>query len=334
MFNNKTILITGGTGSFGKGFLNFFIKNKIKVKKLIIFSRDELKQYEMSKEFSESRYPFIRYFLGDVRDKERLNTAFSGVDYVVHAAALKQVEAGEYNPIEFIKTNINGVSNIIETSMNNKVKKVLCLSTDKAVNPINLYGATKLCSERLLVSANLYSGNKVKFSVARYGNVMGSRGSVMPFFFQLLKKKKNFLITDKNMTRFNISISEAVKFTYNSLKSMMGGEIFIPLLPSYRITDLAKAISTSNKIDITGKKIGEKIHEELISNSEVMNTYYNKRKKTFVILAEHLSKLKKNYLNKGYKKKEKYESYNSRDNNYFLSINELKKVVKSSLDVF
>ena len=173
MFNNKTILITGGTGSFGKGFLNFFIKNKIKVKKLIIFSRDELKQYEMSKEFSESRYPFIRYFLGDVRDKERLNTAFSGVDYVVHAAALKQVEAGEYNPIEFIKTNINGVSNIIETSMNNKVKKVLCLSTDKAVNPINLYGATKLCSERLLVSANLYSGNKVKFSVARYGNVMG-----------------------------------------------------------------------------------------------------------------------------------------------------------------
>ena len=192
MFNNKTILITGGTGSFGKGFLNFFIKNKIKVKKLIIFSRDELKQYEMSKEFSESRYPFIRYFLGDVRDKERLNTAFSGVDYVVHAAALKQVEAGEYNPIEFIKTNINGVSNIIETSMNNKVKKVLCLSTDKAVNPINLYGATKLCSERLLVSANLYSGNKVKFSVARYGNVMGSRGSVMPFFFQLLKKKKKF----------------------------------------------------------------------------------------------------------------------------------------------
>jgi UDP-N-acetylglucosamine 4,6-dehydratase len=333
MFNNKTILITGGTGSFGKGFVNFFIKNKIKLKKLIIFSRDELKQYEMSKKFSENQYPFIRYFLGDVRDKERLNTAFSGVDFVVHAAALKQVGAGEYNPIEFINTNINGVSNIIETSMNNKVKKVLCLSTDKAVNPINLYGATKLCSERLVVSANLYSGNKVKFSAVRYGNVMGSRGSVAPFFLELSKKKKNFPLTDKNMTRFNISLSEAVKFTYDSLKFMMGGEIFVPLLPSYRIIDLAKAINTSNKIDIIGKKIGEKIHEELISSSEVTNTYYNKEKKTFVILPEYLNKLKKNYLNKGFQKKEKYESYNSRDNNYFLSINELRELVKFNLDV-
>ena len=242
MFKNKTILITGGTGSFGQRFVKTLIK-KYKFKKLIIYSRDELKQFEMQKKISSNILKKIRFFIGDVRDKERLNMAMKEVDIVIHAAALKQVPAIEYNPFEAVKTNINGANNIIEAAISNNVERVIALSTDKASSPINVYGATKLMSDKLFVAANNYSGNKkIKFSVVRYGNVFGSRGSVVSVF-QENSKKNNFTITAREMTRFNITIDEGVNFTIFALKNMLGGEIFIPKLKSYNILDLVKAFS-------------------------------------------------------------------------------------------
>ena len=226
---DKTILITGGTGSFGSNFLNRLLKLKKKPKKIIIFSRDELKQFDLSKIYSEKKFPNIRYFLGDIRDKDRLKMAFEDVDYVIHAAALKQVPTAEYNPIEFVKTNVIGSQNIIEAAIEKNVKKVIALSTDKASSPINLYGATKLCADKLFLSANTLVGKKkTSFSVVRYGNVFGSRGSVIPFFLDLVKKKQKLIITDSKMTRFNIDLDDAIKLVLNVIKISIGGEIFVP----------------------------------------------------------------------------------------------------------
>ena len=262
MFNDKTILITGGTGSFGKRFISRIAKY-YKPKKLIIFSRDELKQFDMQQDFPEESYPFLRFFIGDVRDLQRLTMAMQGVDMVVHAAALKQVPAAEYNPIECIKTNIYGAENIIHASLEANVEKVIALSTDKAANPINLYGASKLASDKLFVAANNMAGlRRTQFSVVRYGNVLGSRGSVVPFFLKLLREGAEKLpITDIRMTRFWITLDQGVDFVVKNFERMQGGEVFIPKIPSLKITDLAEAMAPNIKQEIIGLRPGEKIHE-------------------------------------------------------------------------
>ena len=324
----KSILITGGTGSFGKEFVNRIIKTHNKIKKLIIFSRDEWKQNEMSKIFPVKKYPFIRYFLGDVRDSERLKRAFSGVDLVVHAAALKQVPAAEYNPIEFIKTNIIGAQNIIEASIEKKIKKVIALSTDKAAAPVNLYGATKLCSDKLFIAANSYSGKNI-FSVCRYGNVMGTRGSVIPLFLQ--QSKKNLItITDKSMTRFNITLDQSIDLVIFAIKNSLGREIFVPKIPSYHIMDLANAIKKDININFIGRRPGEKIHEEMITIDDSLNTIENS--KYYIILPSLEKKKKLEYL-KYYKAREIKEpfSYNSKDNKYFLNTKELKNLINNNV---
>lgn len=272
MFNGKSILITGGTGSFGKRFTKRILE-KYKPKKLIIFSRDELKQFEMAKIFDPNRYTCLRYFLGDVRDKDRLYRALSGVDYVIHAAALKHVPAAEYNPLEYIKTNVLGAEHIINASIDCGVKKVVALSTDKAANPINLYGATKLCSDKLFVAGNSYSGVEgTSFSVVRYGNVVGSRGSVIPFFMN--QSKSGILpITDERMTRFWISLDQGIDLVLMAFEKMIGGEIFVPKIPSMRITDLAKAIAPNCKLDIIGIRPGEKLHECMIGEDDAPYTF-------------------------------------------------------------
>lgn len=269
IFNGKVILITGGTGSFGKKISKIVLEEYVP-KKLIVFSRDELKQFEMAQQFSGDES--IRFFIGDVRDKERLIRAFHGVDYVVHAAALKQVPAMEYNPSEAIKTNIVGAMNIIDAAIACNVKKVVALSTDKACNPINLYGATKLCSDKLFVAANAYSGEAgTKFAVVRYGNVVGSRGSVVPFFRE--KAKEGHLpITDERMTRFWITLEKGVRFVIKSFERMYGGEIFVPKIPSMKITDLAKAIAPKAKAKVVGIRPGEKLHEVMISADDARQT--------------------------------------------------------------
>ena len=318
---NKSLLITGGTGSFGKAFVNYLLKNKIHLKKIIIFSRDELKQFEMNKIFSENQYPNIRYFIGDVRDKDRLKLALNNVDIVVHAAALKQVPIAEYNPFEFIKTNVIGAQNLIESCLNSSVKNVIALSTDKASSPINLYGATKLCSDKLFIAANNIKGKQdIKFSVIRYGNVMGSRGSVLETFLQQ-KKSGVFQITDKKMTRFNINMSEAIDFVIYCLINLKGGEIFVPKLPSFYITDLAKAVSDSCKTNIIGIRPGEKIHEEMISSYDSPNTIDLGR--YFAILNQYNLKFYKDekFLHTDF-------SYQSNTNNNFLNVAQLKKIIK------
>ena len=269
-YNNKSILITGGTGSFGKSFTKYLLKNK-KIKKIIIYSRDEFKQNNMSLEFKDNR---LRFFLGDVRDKDRLLSATREVDFIIHAAALKQVPAAEYNPQECIKTNISGAENVIKSAIDNNVKTVVALSTDKAVNPINLYGATKLTSDKLFVAANNLTGKKkIRFSVVRYGNVMGSRGSVIELFKRLQKKKMNsYPITDMNMTRFWITLGEAVKFVDFCIKDTKGGEIYVPKLPSFKISELVKLFNKKAKIKIIGIRPGEKLHESLISYQDSYNT--------------------------------------------------------------
>ena len=272
-FKNKTLLITGGTGSFGKAFVKFLLSKKIPLKKIIIFSRDELKQHEMSLIYSEEKFSNIRYFLGDIRDKSRLLSAFENVDIVIHAAALKQVVAAEYNPIEFIKTNVIGSQNIIECSLQLGVQNIVALSTDKASSPINLYGATKLCADKLFSSANNIKGiKKVKFSIVRYGNVMGSRGSVLHSFIEQ-KKNNELLITDPSMTRFNIMLEEAINMVMWTILNSQGGEIFIPKISSFNITDLAKAVCEKCAIKIIGIRPGEKIHEEMISSFDSKNTF-------------------------------------------------------------
>lgn len=321
-FKNKTILVTGGTGSFGKSFISYLIKNRTSVKKIIVFSRDELKQFEMKKFFDQINSSNIRYFLGDIRDKDRLKLAFKDVDIVVHAAALKQVPAAEYNPFEFIKTNVIGSQNIVEACLDSNVKNVIALSTDKASSPVNLYGATKLCADKLFIGANNIKGKQdIKFSVVRYGNVMGSRGSVLHNFLEQ-KKNGNLSITDTQMTRFNINMNEAIKFVIDALARSKGGEIFIPKIPSFYITDLAKAVCQKCKIKITGIREGEKIHEEMISNNESHKT---------VDLGSHYAILNSSIF-KYYKKNKFLKSnfaYRSDTNKDFLTVEQLRKIVQN-----
>jgi UDP-N-acetylglucosamine 4,6-dehydratase (inverting) len=272
MLNDQSILITGGTGSFGRAFVRTLLMRYPGVRRVVVYSRDELKQYEMAQVFSEREHPGIRYFIGDVRDEARLRRALEGIDIVVHAAALKQVPAAEYNPFECIKTNVLGAQNLIEACLDSKVRRVVALSTDKAAAPINLYGATKLCSDKLFVAANNIQGSRgIRFSVVRYGNVMGSRGSVIPFFLE--RRKTGVLpITDPRMTRFNISLQEGVDMVLWSIEHALGGEVLVPKIPSYRITDVATAIAPECRQQVVGIRPGEKIHEEMITASDSLNT--------------------------------------------------------------
>lgn len=268
MLNDKSILITGGTGSFGKAFVRTVVSRYPNIKRLVVYSRDELKQFEMAQELSPSLYPGLRYFIGDIRDESRLRRALEGIDIVVHAAALKQVPAAEYNPFECIKTNVLGAQNLIEACLDNSIQKVIALSTDKAAAPINLYGATKLCSDKLFIAANNIKGNRdIRFSVVRYGNVMGSRGSVIPFFLER-RKTGTLPITDPRMTRFNISLQEGVDMVLWSIEHAWGGEILVPKIPSYLITDVATAIAPECRHEVVGIRPGEKIHEEMITESD------------------------------------------------------------------
>lgn len=329
MLNNKSILITGGTGSFGKSFIKIIINKFKKINKLIIFSRDELKQYEMEELYPKSKYPFIRFFLGDVRDQERLMSAIEGVDYLIHAAALKQVPAAEYNPFEFVKTNVIGAQNIVQACLKSNVKKVISLSTDKAVSPVNLYGATKLCSDKIFLSANNFKGKKkITFSVVRYGNVAGSRGSVMPYLVNSKKNNKIVNLTDKKMTRFNISLEDGVEMVLWSLKNTVGGEIVIPKIPSYRIMDLLKATGNEKNYKIVGIRLGEKINEELLGTADAINTI--DIGKYYITLPTIKDKKILGYYNKfNYKKLKSDFSYNSGNNKKFLSVSELKKIISN-----
>ena len=328
--NNKSILITGGTGSFGKAFLEYSIKKYKNIRKLVVFSRDELKQSELQKIYPISKYPFIRFFIGDIRDKTRLFMALKDIDLVIHAAALKQIETAEYNPIETIKTNIIGSQNLVEVALESRVKNVIALSTDKAVSPANLYGATKLCAEKLLLAANNIRGkNKIKFSIVRYGNVMGSRGSVLPIF---LNKKLNFFpITHPEMTRFNITLEQGVKLVDFVEKNNSGGEIYVPKLRSFCIKDLANAVDPRKKIKIIGIRKGEKLHEELINPEESKNAYQNKDMYILYPNSEDKERSKPK-SNKKLKPIKKQFSYNSYENQPFLKPSELRKIIFSAKD--
>ena len=328
MLNNKTILITGGTGSFGKKFIETVINN-YRPSKVIVYSRDELKQFEMQQIWPD-KDP-MRYFLGDVRDLPRLKMAMDGVDIIIHAAALKQVPAAEYNPFEAVKTNVIGGQNVIEAALSRGVKKVISLSTDKAAAPINLYGATKLTSDKLFISANNYKGERdLKFSVVRYGNVMGSRGSVIPYF-QKMKKNGILPITDKRMTRFNITLQEGVDFVIKCLERMWGGELFVPKIPSYRILDVAEAIAPDAKREIIGIRPGEKLHEEMITQTDALNTVVFDD--YFVILPStslwDIDKFRKESNASVGKMCEFGFSYNSGTNEQVLTVGELKQLINN-----
>lgn len=327
MLNGKSILITGGTGSLGKELTKTILKKWPDVKKLVIYSRDEQKQFQMAMDYSEKDYPCIRYFIGDVRDYERLERAFRGIDIVIHAAAMKHVHIAEYNPDECVKTNVGGAENVIKAALNSSVQKVVALSTDKACAPINLYGATKLTSDKLFVAANNIKGSSnTIFSVVRYGNVMGSNGSVIPFF--LKKRQEGVLpITDINMTRFNISLEDGVLMVLHAIDSAWGGEIFVPKIPSYRITDVAKAIGPKCKLEIVGIRPGEKIHEEMITSSDSFSTY--DLGKYFVILPQRVNWNLNEYIN--YFKAKKVESgfhYTSANNDKWETVNSLKRLIE------
>ena len=329
MLNNKSILITGATGSFGKAFVKTILKKYPKIKKIVLFSRDELKQFELQRDLDPLKIKCLRFFLGDIRDKDRLMIAFRGIDIVVHAAALKQVPASEYNPFEFIKTNIIGAQNILEAALFNNVKKIVALSTDKASSPINLYGATKLCSDKLFLAAQNMFGetNKLSITVVRYGNVLASRGSVIPFFKNQLKEKNYVTVTHKDMTRFSIFLDQGVDTVLWSIKYAKGGEIIIPKAPSMRILDLAKIIA-QKKIKIVGKRPGEKISEELISIDESFNTI--DLGKYYAILPEINYNRNLNFYKKIFKVKKFTNniSYNSEENKIFLNLKDIKKILK------
>ena len=317
----KTYFISGGTGSFGKELSTILLKNKL-AKKIIIFSRDEFKQDQMKKiNIFKKNEKILRYFIGDVRDKNRLSQAMSEnkIDIVIHAAALKQVHTTEYNPFETIKTNILGAQNIIESSLENNIKKVIALSTDKACSPINLYGATKLASDKLFTAANLFKGGKKTIlSVVRYGNVLGSRGSVVPIFLKQNESKSPFTITDKNMTRFNITLSQAIKFVIQCINKMKGGEIFVPKIPSYKILDLVKAVNDKKTIKYIGLRPGEKIHEEMISMTDAINS---KEFKDYFIIYPSYTKITNT---------KKISNYSSDKNKHFLSIKEIRRLIKGN----
>ena len=327
----KKILITGGTGSFGKAFIHDVLTNNPEVSRLVVYSRDELKQWELQQLFPETQYPQLRFFLGDVRDAGRLKRALEGIDTVVHAAALKQVPAAEYNPIEFINTNVLGAENVVQACLDTDVKRVVALSTDKAAAPINLYGATKLCSDKLFIAANNIKGKRdLTFSVVRYGNVMGSRGSVIPFFLQ--KAKTGVLpITDPGMTRFNISLSEGVAMVQWALESSLGGELFVPKIPSYRITDVAEAIGPSCDKPVTGIRPGEKIHEEMITASDSFTTMDLGR--YYAILPSDGFVLRR-YQGAGIPMQpvEPGFAYNSGSNPEFLSVEELRELIREHVE--
>lgn len=330
--NGANILVTGGTGSFGKAFVKTVLERYPQVGRLVVLSRDELKQFEMAQQFCEKEHRALRYFIGDVRDASRLKRAFEGIDIVVHAAALKQVPAAEYNPFECIKTNVLGAQNVIETALDLDVKRVVALSTDKAAAPINLYGATKLCSDKLFVAGNNIRGNRdIRFSVVRYGNVMGSRGSVIPFF--LAKKKTGVLpITDPTMTRFNISLQHAVNMVLWCIQNARGGEILVPKIPSYRITDLATAICPECAKPVVGVRPGEKIHEEMITPSDSYHTvdlgdYY-------AILPAGADYTKDQYCaDTGARPVPEGFCYNSGTNDRFLTVEELRALIGAQPDI-
>ena len=329
--NNKSVLITGGTGSFGKMFSKLILNRYPNVRRLVIFSRDEQKHFQMGMEFPEDKYPAIRYFIGDVRDRERLRSAFEGIDIVIHAAAMKHVHIAEYNPMECIKTNILGAENVINAALYCGVENVVALSTDKAAAPINLYGATKLTSDKLFIAANNIRGaRRVKFSVVRYGNVMGSNGSVMPLF--LKRRKEGVLpITDEKMTRFNISLEDGCQMVFDAIENAWGGEIFVPKIPSYKIVDVATAIVPNCEKKIVGIRPGEKIHEEMITISDSMNTY--DIGKYYVILpqkprfklSQFIEHFKAKIVDEGF-------SYNSGNNDDWETVESLRDLVKKFVD--
>lgn len=334
--NNQSVLITGGTGSFGKMFTKLILNRFPNVKRLVILSRDEQKHFQMAQEFPESKYPQIRYFIGDVRDVKRLESAFEGVDIVIHAAAMKHVHLAEYNPMECVKTNINGAENVIDAALKTGVKNVVALSTDKAAAPINLYGATKLASDKLFIAANNIKGKRdIKFSVVRYGNVMGSNGSVMPFFLNKKNNGETYLpITDADMTRFNISLEDGCEMVFYAIEKAWGGEVFVPKIPSYKITDVATAIAPELEQKIVGIRPGEKLHEEMITSSDSYNT---------VDLGKYYAILPQQSPYSTYTKEEykaefnaidvpKGFSYDSGNNDEWETIDSLRALVKKHVD--
>jgi UDP-N-acetylglucosamine 4,6-dehydratase/5-epimerase len=323
MFNDKSILITGGTGSFGKKYTEIILK-KYKPKRLIIFSRDELKQFEMAQIFSDKEYDCIRYLIGDIRDKERLHRALRGVDYVIHAAALKQIPSAEYNPFEVVKTNILGAQNLINVAIDQGVKKVIALSTDKAANPVNLYGATKLCSDKLFIAGNVYVGrDSTNFSVVRYGNVIGSRGSVIPLF---LKQKETGVlpITDMRMTRFWITLEQGVEFVLKCLESMVGGELFVPKIPSMRMVDLAKAICPECELKPVGIRPGEKLHEIMISSDDARSTV---EYEDHYVVKPAFRYFSRRFSDNGGKPVPEGFEYSSNSNTWWLGREELREII-------
>lgn len=328
----QSILVTGGTGSFGKKFIATLLAKHPEYNRIVVYSRDELKQFEMQQLYPESEFPQIRFFIGDVRDKDRLRRAVEGIDTVIHAAALKQVPAAEYNPFEAVKTNILGAQNVIEACMEGGVKNVVALSTDKAAAPINLYGATKLTSDKLFVAGNHYRGHRdIKFSVVRYGNVMGSRGSVIPFFQK--HKSKGFLpITHPDMTRFNITLEEGVAMVEYALENMWGGEIYVPKIPSYRIMDVAEAIAPGVETRIVGIRPGEKLHEEMITETDAISTI--EFAKYFVILPSFKPQWKIDDFTKHFNGKPCSMGfrYNSGENSEWLSVEELRALIREHVE--
>jgi UDP-N-acetylglucosamine 4,6-dehydratase len=331
MLNGKKILITGGTGSFGKKFVEMVLKKYPDVARLVIYSRDELKQFEMAQMFPVSKYPNIRFFIGDVRDGQRLKRACEGIDIIIHAAALKHVPIAEYNPMECIQTNIIGAENVVNAALDCGIKKVVALSTDKAAAPINLYGATKLCSDKLFIAANNIKGSRdLKFSVVRYGNVLGSRGSVVPFFLD--KRQTGTLpITHEEMTRFNITLEEGVEMVLHAIEHAWGGELYVPKIPSYKILDVAKAVAPSCRVEYVGVRPGEKIHEEMITETDSLNTY--DCGKYYVInptvpawsVPEWAKKFNAKLVPQGFK-------YNSGSNSEWVSVEEIRGLIVKHVD--